>query len=102
MLRIAWLIDKVVSCYPRVPDKVFRKFGPKPNDPVLEVLVFEEGGVGGDVVGVPAGVLTPGEGVEVENGVDLVFGALFLVKEEDRKGKGKKERGKESRRNETG
>lgn len=76
VLRVAGLVDGVVAGDPGVGAVAGGELGPEPDGAVLVVAVVPEGGVVGGVVGVPVRVLAAGEGVHVEDGVDVVFGAL--------------------------
>lgn len=77
VLRIARLVDRVVAGHPWVVLVTRRDLLPKPDGAILVVLVVPEGGVVGRVVRVPVAVLTAGNSVHVEDGVDLVLGTLF-------------------------
>jgi hypothetical protein len=63
VLGIAGFVDGVVTGDPGVVLVAGSDVLPEPEGAVLEVLVVPEGGVVGDVVGVPVLVLAAGEGV---------------------------------------
>ncbi len=65
MLGIAWLIDEVVTCNPRVGTIAGGDFDPQPDAPVLMVFVLPESGIAAGVVTVPVGVLPAGQAVHV-------------------------------------
>lgn len=75
MRRVGGFVHRIISRDPRVADVVFRELLPEPDRSVLEVLVHPEVGDVRAGVRVPVGVLATGTGVQVENGVDSVFGA---------------------------
>lgn len=75
-LDVGGFVEGVVSRDPRISLVSLRNNLPQVDDSILEMLVVPEGGVAGRVVGVPILVLAAGSGVEVENRVDFVLGAL--------------------------
>jgi len=76
MERVTWFVDWVVASYPCVVLVAFGNLSPQPDDSVLVVLVIPEAGIVGDIVRMPIRILSSGGGMQVENGVDLVLGAL--------------------------
>ena len=75
VLRVAGLVERVVSRDPGVSTVVSGKLLPEPDSAVLVVFVVPEGGVVSRVVGVPVAVLAAGSGVHVEDGVEALGGA---------------------------
>lgn len=74
--RVAGLVDGVIACDPGVISVVLCDLTPEPDRSVLVVLVVPKRGISSWGIGVPVRVLTPRDGVHVEDRVDAVFGAL--------------------------
>ena len=74
---IGGFIDGVVAGDPGVITVTAGEGFPEVDDAVLEVLVIPEAGVVGGVIAVPMLVLEAGERVEVDDGVNFVFGAAI-------------------------
>jgi hypothetical protein len=77
---ITGLVNRIIACDPGVVLIVFCDLAPEPDGAVLVVFVVPERGVGGGVVGVPVRVLAARDGMHIEDGVDVVFGALWDVR----------------------
>lgn len=78
MLRVAGLVDGVVTRDPGVFLVARSDLLPQPDGAILVVLVVPERGPRRRVIGVPIWILAARERVHVEDGVDLVFRALGL------------------------
>jgi len=74
---IARLVDRVVTSYPCIVLVSFCDLFPKPDRPVLMVLVVPESSVVGGVVRMPVSILSTRYGMHVQDGIDLVFGTLW-------------------------
>jgi hypothetical protein len=78
-LRVGGLVHGVVACDPGIPLVSTGNVLPKVDDAVLEVNVVPEGGVSGRVVGMPVLILAARAGMQVEDCVDSVLGALVFI-----------------------
>lgn len=79
MLWVTRLIDRIVTCDPRVPLVSLGNYFPQPYGAVLMVFVIPERGPGGVVVGVPVLALSTWHRVHVQNCVDAMLAALFDI-----------------------
>lgn len=79
VLRIAGLVQRIIPGHPGVAAIPGCDLLPQPDGAVLVVFILPEAGVVGWVVGVPVGVLAARGCVHVEDGVDVVVGALMPV-----------------------
>lgn len=73
VVRVRWLVQRVVPSEPRVACIMLRELFPKPNRAVLEVFVDPEASDMCPVIRVPVGVLSSGNSVEIQDGIDSVL-----------------------------